>query len=466
MRTAALPLRRAAAAPSPAPEALPAVSLAQGRVELLLDPGSFRPLRAAVGDGVVAGAGRVSGRTVFAWAQDGGHRGGSLGALGGETIAHTIQRASASGAPVVGFLHSAGARLQEGTAALSAYAAIFRAQARARVPQISVIEGPCAGGAAYSPALGDLTVMAGPEARLFLTGPRVVAQVTREQVSAEALGGARVHSRNGVAQLVADDDLHAGDLVRALLGYLPQHEGGSLPLSPPLPPRPGDPGDVLPKRTRQVYDVRDVVARIADGGELLELAPRWGRNMVVGFARLDGSPVGVIANQPRHLGGTVDATASQKGAWFVQMCDRFGVPLIVLVDTPGFLPGATQERDGVIRHGASLLRAFGRATTPRLTVTLRQAYGGAHIVMNSRDLGADHTLAWNGAHIGVMGPRQAIELIERRALDEGADPQALADGYAEEHLPVDRAAAAGFVDEVIAPADTRDRLLCALGTRS
>lgn len=440
-------------------------SLAQARVELLLDPGSFRPLRAGVGDGVVAGSGRARGRPVFAWAQDGSYRGGSLGAAGGETIVRTIRRAAASGAPVVGFPHSGGARLQEGTSALSAYASIFHAQCHANVPQINVICGPCAGGAAYSPALGDVTIMAGEEALMFLTGPGVVEKVTRERIDSHDLGGARLHARNGVAQLAAEDELAATELARALLGYLPQCAGGSLPLAPPRPPRPGDPGDVLPETMREVYDMRDVIARIVDGGELLELAPRWGRNLVCGFARLEGSPIGVIANQPRHLGGTLDVHASQKGAWFVDLCDRFGVPLAVLVDTPGFLPGATQEREGVIRHGASLLRAFGSARMPRVTVTLRQAFGGAHIVMNSRDLGADHTLAWHGARIGVMGPMQAVELISRRQIAAGDDPQELADAYADEHLPVGRAAAEGFVDEVIEPDETRDRLLFTLGVR-
>ncbi len=450
--------------PTPSPGGR--AELAGTRLELLLDPGTLRPLRADVGDGVAAGSGRVHGRPVFAWAQDGQHRGGSLGALGGETIAETIRRADGRGVPVVGFPHSGGARLQEGTAALTAYAAIFRAQARARVPQISVITGPCAGGAAYSPALGDLTVMVAADGLMFLTGPKVVEQVTREQVSAQALGGARVHGANGVAQLVAEDELAATELARELLAYLPPHEGASLPLAPPRPPRPGDPGDVLPARTALVYDVREVIVRIVDGGELRELAPRWARNLVVGFARLDGAPVGVIANQPRYLGGTLDARSSEKGAWFVRLCDRFEIPLVVLVDTPGFLPGTRQERDGVIRHGAGLLRAFARASTPRVTVTLRQAYGGAHIVMNSRDLGADHTLAWPSAQIGVMGARQAVELIERSAIAGGADRDTLAAAYGDEHLPVARAAAAGYVDEVIAPADTRDRLLSALGART
>jgi acetyl-CoA carboxylase carboxyltransferase component len=443
----------------------PTIPLAQARLELLCDAGSFRPMRTAVGDGVIAGSGRVARRQVFCWAQDGTHRGGSLGAAGGETIARTIRMAASAGAPVVGFPHSGGARLQEGVAALAAYGAIFREQVLASVPQIAVISGPCAGGAAYSPALGDITVMAGPGARMFLTGPAIVERVTRQRVSAEELGGARVHERNGVAHLQASDDVTAADLVRELLGHLPSAERGALPLAPPAEPRPGDPGAVVPAEHRRVYDVRDVVARIVDGGRLLELAPRWARNMVVGFARLDGRPVGVIANQPRHLGGTIDAAGSEKGAWFVRLCDRFGLPLVVLVDTPGFLPGTDQERAGIIRRGADLVAAFAGATVPRVTLTLRQAYGGAHIVMNSRDLGADLTLAWPQAVIGVMGARQAVEIVNRRDIAGGEDPEALAAGYAEEHLPVGRAAAAGFVDQIIAPAESRIALLHALGDR-
>ncbi|HSD80460.1 MAG TPA: carboxyl transferase domain-containing protein [Solirubrobacteraceae bacterium] len=443
----------------------PGALAARARLELLFDPGTFRPVRTAVGDGVLAGSGRVHGRVVCAWAQDGSFKGGSLGARGGETIVTTIRRADGLGVPVVGFPHSGGARLQEGAAALHAYSAIFRAQSIATVPQISVIGGPCAGGAAYSPALGDLTVMAGDGARMFLTGPAVVEKVTRESVTAEQLGGPKVHGRNGVAHLVADGDVQAAEMVRTALAHLPSRAGGPLPLHPPKDPHPGDPFDVLPPSERQVYDVRDVAARIVDGGALLELGPRWARNLVVGLARIDGQPVGVIANQPKHLGGCLDAESSQKGAWFVHLCDRFGLPLVVLVDTPGFLPGVGQEQQGVIRHGASLLRAFASATTMRLTVTLRQAYGGAHIVMNSRDLGADLTIAWTGAKIGVMGAKQAVEIVHRRDIAAGADPAALADAYAEAHLPVDVAAAGGFVDEVVDPAETRDRLAFALEAR-
>jgi len=438
--------------------------VARARLELLFDPGTFRPVRSAVGDGVLSGSGRVNGRVVSAWAQDGGFKGGSLGVLGGETIASTVQRAAGLGVPVVGFPHSGGARLQEGVAALSAYSAIFRAQSLARVPQISVIGGPCAGGAAYSPALGDLTVMAGAQARMFLTGPGIVERVTRESGTALGLGGPKVHERNGAAHLVADHDVHAAELVRTALAHLPSCAGGELPLHPPAEPAAGDPSEVLPESERAVYDVRDVALRLLDGGALLELAPRWARNLVVGLGRIDGRPVGVIANQPKHLGGTLDVDSSQKGAWFVEFCDRFRVPLVVLVDTPGFMPGTGQEKAGVIRHGASLLRAFAVATTPRVTVTLRQAYGGAHIVMNSRDLGADLTLAWPNAKIGVMGPRQAVELIHRRDIAAGADPEELEAAYAAEHLPVRIAASRGFVDEIVAPRETRDRIAFALET--
>ncbi len=396
-------------------------------------------------------------------AQDPSHKGGSLGAAGGETIERTMRMADRAGAPVVGFLHSGGARLQSGVAALTAYGAIFRAQAVARVPHIAVVCGPCAGGAAYSPALGDFVVMAGPNARMFLTGPAIVERVTRERVTAEELGGPHVHARNGVSHLEAPDDVAAADLVRDLLAHLPAVERGTLPFAPPANPAAGNPGRIVPPEHRRVYDVRDVIRHVVDAGALLELSPRWARNMVVGLARIEGKPVGVIANQPRHLGGTIDAEAAEKGAWFVELCDRFGLPLVVLVDTPGFLPGVRQEREGVIRHGAKLLRAFGRATVPRVTVILRQAYGGAYIVMNSRDLGADMSFAWPDASVGVMGSRQAVEIVRRRDIAAGADPQSLADEYEAEHLPVRHAAGDGFVDELIEPGQTRDRIAHALG---
>lgn len=438
-------------------DVLPEQLAARARLELLFDAGTFRPIRSGVGDGVLSGSGRVQGRAVVAWAQDGTFKGGSLGSAGGETIARTIQRADALGVPVIGFPHSGGARLQEGVAALTAYAAIFRAQAQATVPMISVVSGPCAGGAAYSPALGDFVVMTA-EAVMFLTGPKIIERVTREVISAADLGGTKVHGANGVSHMVARDDVHAAELVRQLLTFLPDRVGNGMPLVPPADAPGDDPGDVLPESDRRVYDVREVAARLLDRGALLELAPRWARNLVVAFGHVEGRAVGVIANQPKHLGGCLDADAAEKGAWFVDLCDRFGIPLVVLADTPGFLPGATQEAAGVLRHGASLLRAFGRASVPRVTVTLRQAYGGAHIVMNSRDLGATLTLAWPSARIGVMGARQAVELVGRREIEAGADAALLADAYEAEHLPVRVAAAGGFVDEVVAPSQTRDRI--------
>jgi acetyl-CoA carboxylase carboxyltransferase component len=450
------PTTLAAAPPAPAP------SRAHERIEGLLDPATFRPWRSAVADGIAAGSGRLGGRRVMVWAQDSSQKGGSLGRDAGETIVRTIGRACSEGVPVVGLADSAGARLQEGVGALNAYAGIFRAQALADVPQIALVMGVCAGGAAYSTSLGDFTITVGDGARLFLTGPGVVAAVTREEVDPAALGGPAVHARNGVAHLHAAVDEEAAALTCELVSHLPDRARGSLPLAAPAGPVEGDPSEPVPAESRRVYDMREVIARLVDGGRLVELSPRWARNMVVGFARMDGLPVGVIANQPHHLGGTIDAAGAEKGAWFVRLCDRFGLPLMVLVDTPGFLPGVGQERQGVIRHGAALLDAFAGATVRRVTVTLRQAYGGAHIVMNSRDLGADLTLAWPSSSIGVMGARQAVGIVERRAIEAGADPDELAARYGGEHLEVTRAAASGYVDEIVESADTRPRILDAL----
>jgi acetyl-CoA carboxylase carboxyltransferase component len=439
-----------------------ALSLATSRLQAFLDPDTFEPLRTAVSEGVVGGSARLNGRPVCVWAQEAMHKGGSLGVAGAETIARTIQRAHRAGVPVVGLTHSAGARLQEGVAALTAYGEIFHSQALARVPQVTLVVGTCAGGAAYSPALGDFVVMVGREARMFLTGPKVVKQVTRESISADELGGARIQSANGVAHLYVEDDADAPAVLRELMDYLPSVLGGSVPVVPPADPPDGSPADPLPSTARQVYDVRHVIAKLVDGGRLLELAGRWARNMVTTFARLEGRAVGVIANQPRYLGGAIDACASEKGAWFVNICDRLRIPLVVLVDTPGFLPGGRQERAGVIRHGASLLRAFSCATVPRLTITLRQAYGGAHIVMNSRGLGADLTLAWPGSDIGIMGARQAVAIIERQSVAAGANVDALAERYAQEQLRAAVSAARGHIDEIIQPEQTRECLLGAL----
>ena len=458
-------------------------SLPLRRLELLVDPGSFAPLRSGVvspalgdggtaGDGVVAGAGRVNGQPVFCYSQDPGFKGGSLGAAHADSIVRVMRLAGEAGAPIVGFVESGGARLQEGHDALAGYGRIFRASVELaeRVPQISIVTGVSAGGGAYSPALSDFVVMT-DAARMFLTGPRVVEAALGERISFEDLGGPGVHSRNGVCQLTADDDEEAARIARRLLGLLPHRIGvraqpvglGDV-LGSELDPG-GDPSATVPEDPRRVYDVRDPARAILDEGTLLELSPMWARNMVTALARVDGRPVGVLANQPRYLGGVIDAEAAEKAALFVDSCDRFGLPLVVLVDTPGFMPGGRQERGGVIRHGASLLRAFASTRVPKLTVILRKAYGGAVITMNSRDLGADLVFAWPGAEIGIMAARQAVGIVHRRALEGNGDGShdRLAGEYAEAHLSAERAAASGFVDEVIAPTETRERVAWALG---
>jgi acetyl-CoA carboxylase carboxyltransferase component len=444
----------------------------------LCDSGSLEPIRSAVvstrlgdgarpGDGVVAGFGRVDGRRVACYAQDASFMGGSLGSAQAETIDRVLTTAGHARVPVVSFIESGGARMQEGTAALYGYGRIFRHNVllSSLVPQISVIGGLAAGGGCYSPALTDFVVMT-EDAKMFLTGPQVVGEVTGEDVTTEELGGHRVHERNGVCHLVAPSDQAAVALAQRLLGYLPQHTGGQLPQAVPSAPAIDDPGTAVPRSPRSVYDMRAASDGIVDAGSLLEISPRWGRSILTAFARIEGRPVGVIASQPRYLGGVLDVEASQKGARFVEVCDTFGVPLVVLVDTPGFMPGRGQEGAGVIRFGSRLLQAFAAARVPRLTVILRKAYGGAFIAMNSKGLGADFVFAWPDAEIGVMSAHGATGIIHRRELAAAPDPIAaraeLASAYAQEHLGAQVAAAGGFVDQVIEPRETRARLAGAL----
>jgi acetyl-CoA carboxylase carboxyltransferase component len=474
----ALATREPLAVPAPVREGAgePEPLTPEERLGALCDPDSLelvrtgiasRSARSTPGDGVAAGAGLVGGRPVYCYAQDQSFAGGSLGTAQAETIVRVLELAGRVGAPVVGFVASGGARIDEGAAALGGYGAIFRAHVAlsGKVPQISVITGTSAGGGAYSPALTDFVVMV-EGSRLFLTGPGVVEEVMGESVSMDELGGTRVHSRNGVCDLVAEHDLAAAELARELIGHLPQ--SSALPPNPIVPEEPlgGDPGEVVPSDPRKVYDVRSVIRRIGDRSAMLELSERWARNMVTALIRLGGHPVGVIANQPRHLGGAIDTAASEKAARFIRRCDAFGLPLVVLVDTPGFLPGTKQEAMGVIRHGAGLLHAFSAARVPKVTVVLRKAYGGGFITMNSRQLGADLALAWPSAEIGVLGARQAVGIVHRRAIAEAEDADAerdrLAAEYAERHLKAAVAAAAGDVDEVISPAETRRHLIWGL----
>jgi acetyl-CoA carboxylase carboxyltransferase component len=448
------------------------------RLEALCDPGSLQLLRTRVrsrrmgdkardGDGVLGAAGRVDGRPVFAYAQDASFAGGSLGEAHADTVVRVLELAGRSRAPVIGFIESGGARMQEGLEGLSGYGRIFRAHVAlsGRVPQISVVCGASAGGGSYAPALTDFVVMTG-RATMFLTGPAVVAEVMGEQVSAAELGGPAVHERNGVCHFAAPTEVDAALLVRDLLDHLPQHAGAEPQRWPPVAP-PG-PGPTVPGEQRKAYDARDVIRALADGGRLMEVSPRWARNMVCAFARLDGRSVGVVANQPRYLGGVLDAEAATKAARFVRTCNLFGLPLVVLVDTPGFLPGSKQERAGVIRHGAKLVHAFAECTVPRVTVITRKAFGGAFIAMNAKELGADLVFAWPDAQIGVMGAEQAVGITERRAIAAAEDPARerarLARRHAAEHLTAVAAVADGHVDEIIAPYETREAVVHALSS--
>jgi acetyl-CoA carboxylase carboxyltransferase component len=450
------------------------------RLRLLADDGSLRIIRSEVtsermgtkarpGDGVIGGSMRISGRPVFCFAQDAGYAGGSLGAQHADTIVRIQRLARQARVPVVGFVESGGARMQEGLAALNGYARIFSEHVAlsGQVPQISVITGTSAGGGSYSPALTDFVVMT-RDASMFLTGPKIVREVMGEDVSTQELGGPDVHQRNGVCNFTVANDVEAVLLTRRLLSYLPTCAGDPLPSATPAEPAGADPGTVVPLDDRRVYDVRAVVDGIVDSGSFLEASPKWARNLVTAFARIEGGPVGIIANQPRYLAGVLDVDASQKGAEFVRTCTAFGIPLVVLVDTPGFLPGTKQETRGVIRHGARLLHAFAESTVPRFSVVVRKAFGGAYITMNSKDLGADLYLAWSRAHLGIMGAEQAVSIVHRRALAVALDPdqerRRLAEAYSVEHVSARAAARTGAVDEVIRPDETRTRLAWALST--
>jgi acetyl-CoA carboxylase carboxyltransferase component len=450
------------------------------RLEALCDPGSVRVLRSRVlssklgarsiaGDGVVGATGAVGGRPIACYAQDGSYLGGSLGERHADTVVRVLETAGRAKVPVVAFVESGGARMQEGTAALAGYGRIFRhtVALTGMVPQISVVSGASAGGGAYSPALTDLVLMT-EDAAMFLTGPGVVREALGEEIDAAALGGPRVHAHNGVCHLVERDEAAAAARVRDLLGYLPSAAGEPVPLAATVAPTFPDPGVAVPRESRRAYDVRDALAGIVDGDSLQELCPRWARNVVTALARLDGRPVAIVANQPHHLGGVLDAEGSEKAARFVGFCDSFGLPLIAIVDTPGFMPGSRQERAGVIRHGASLVRAFAAARVPKVTVVLRKSYGGAYITMNSRDLGADLVLAWPDAELGIMSARAAVGIVNRRELRVAGDPDGersrLAEAYSQEHLRAEAAASAGFIDEIVEPVDTRDRLSWALRT--
>jgi len=421
------------------------------------------------GDGVVTGYGEVDGRTTFVFAHDFTVFGGSLGEVFGEKVTKLMDRAVEVGAPIVGLNDSAGARIQEGVVSLAGYGDIFHRNQRASgvVPQISAIMGPCAGGAVYSPAITDFVVMVKDTSHMFITGPDVIETVTGEDVSFEELGGAQTHAgRSGVAHFAEDDEEAALDRIKALLSFLPPNNVEDPPRVEPWDDpdrRDEELTSIVPDQPRKPYDVVSVIDSVADEGSFLQVHEGFAKNIVVGFARLDGHSVGVVANQPRVNAGTLDIEASEKAARFVRTCDAFNVPILTFVDVPGFMPGTDQEHNGIIRHGAKLLYAYSEATVPLLTVILRKAYGGAYDVMASKHLGADVNYAWPSAEIAVMGPRGAVNVLFSDEIEAADDPEAkreeLISEYREEYASPYTAADRGFVDAVIEPTETRPRLI-------
>jgi acetyl-CoA carboxylase carboxyltransferase component len=460
---------------------------ARERLQLLLDPGSFQELgvfvthrsddpaiadRRIVGDGVVAGWGAVDGRPVYVFAQDFTVFGGTMSEANAKKICQVMDLAMQNGAPVVGLNDSGGARIQEGVASLGGYADIFLRNTLASgvVPQISAIMGPCAGGAVYSPAITDFTFMVKSTSHMFVTGPDVIRAVTQEEVSMEDLGGAMTHNaKSGVAHFAAEDDADCITQVKRLLSFLPLNNLEDPPLAPvtdPVDRR--DPGldTIVPELANRPYDMKELVRKVVDHADFFEVHAHYAKNIVVGFARLGGRPVGIVGNQPNVLAGVLDINASVKAARFVRFCDCFNIPLVTFEDVPGFLPGTDQEHGGIIRHGAKLLFAYCEATVPKLTIVVRKAYGGAYDVMSSKHIRADWNVAWPSAELAVMGAEGAVNVIHKDRIAKAADPaaerKALIDDYNAKFASPWAAAAMGYLDDVIDPADTRPRLIAAL----
>ena len=456
---------------------------ARERLHFLLDEGSFEEIGMFVshrstdfgmekekyaGDGVVTGYGTINGRLVYVYSQDFTVFGGSLSETQSEKICKIMEMAMTNGAPIIGLNDSGGARIQEGVVSLGGYADIFyrNTQASGVVPQLSAIMGPCAGGAVYSPAITDFILMVENTSYMFVTGPNVVKTVTHEEVSAEELGGAATHaSKSGVTHFACANELDAINHVKKLLSYMPQNceeQAPAIPYEASDESRPSL-DELMPENASQPYDVRDIINELADEGSFLEIHKEYAENIVVGFARLAGKSIGIVANQPAFLAGVLDNHASVKSARFVRFCDSFNIPLLVLEDVPGFLPGTDQEWNGIITNGAKLLYAFCEATVPKITVITRKAYGGAYCVMNSKHIGADMNYAWPSAEIAVMGAKGAAEIIFKKEINTAADPsekwlekeKEYSDLFANPY----RAAERGFVDEVIAPSETRSKLI-------
>lgn len=463
---------------------------ARERIDLLVDPGTFEEVDMLVrprktdsgfhqteylGDGVVTGYGRVDGRVVFVYSQDFGVIGGTLSEAHGAKICKIMDMAMKVGAPVIGLNDSGGARVQEGVVSLGAYADIFLRNTLASgvVPQISAIMGPCAGGAVYSPAITDFVVMTRGTSYMFVTGPKVVKTVTHEDVSSEELGGADSHAmKSGVAHFACDDEMATISTLRKLVSFIPQNNMEDAPFQPsddPTNRMDAELNTLIPDSPNKPYDMRELIKRVVDDGDLFEVHETWAENIIVGFARLGGRSVGIIANQPSVLAGVLDINSSRKGARFIRFCDAFNIPIVTFEDVPGFLPGTDQEWNGIISNGAKLLYAYSEATVPKITVITRKAYGGAYDVMNSKHIRGDLNYAWPSAEIAVMGAEGAVEIVFRKELAQIDDPDEQAKKiaeYIEEYR--DRfanpyiAAARGYVDEVIEPDQTRPKLINAL----
>jgi acetyl-CoA carboxylase carboxyltransferase component len=457
---------------------------ARERIEYLLDDGSFVELdqlarSRAPGlderpytDGVITGWGTVDGRKVCVFSQDFTVFGGSLGEVFAEKVHKVMDLAMSVGVPFVGLNDGAGARIQEGVVSLAMYGGIFHRNVKASgvVPQISVILGPCAGGAVYSPAMTDFIYMVRETSHMFITGPDVVKAATGQDVTLEELGGAMTHAtKSGVATFVTPDEKTCLDEVRYLLSFLPANNLEEPPwFQPSDEPQRRTPElyDLIPASARQPYDMKRVITTIVDDGDFYEYFPHWAQNLVCGFARLDGHPVGIVGNQPQFLAGVLDIESAEKGGRFVRTCDAFNIPLVTFVDVPGFLPGTDQEYGGIIRHGAKLLYAYCESTVPRIQIVTRKAYGGAYVVMNSKSIGCDMAFAWPSAEFAVMGPREAVDIIFRREVQGASDPEArkaeLVEEYTERYVHPYDAAERGYIDDVIDPADTRGVLIRSL----
>lgn len=460
---------------------------ARERLSLLLDKGSFHEMGMFVkhqssefgldekrypGDGVVTGFGTINGKQVFVFAQDFTILGGSLSKSNAEKICKVMAHAMRVGAPIIGLNDSGGARIQEGVSSLGGYAEIFLKNTLASgvVPQISLVLGPCAGGAVYSPAITDFIIMVKGTSYMFVTGPNVVKTVTHEDVTLEELGGAKTHAtKSGVAHFACDNEVEAINTVKKLLSYLPQNNLDDPPLlecNDPVDRENEKLASIIPDNPSKPYDMNNIIEGVVDNGEFLEVHSEFAKNIIVGFARFDGRSVGIVANQPAHLAGVLDINSSVKGARFVRFCDAFNIPIVVFEDVPGFLPGTEQEWGGIIRHGAKLLFAFCEATVPRITVITRKAYGGAYDVMNSKHIRGDINLAWPTAEIAVMGPKGAVEIIFKKEIAKAKDPETteerLIEEYREKFANPFIAAERGYIDEIIEPQKTRYHLINAL----